>query len=202
MISLDDRTILQTTSQMRASMKINRSTGILNNIEFITSPNCDARPDNVEMSLLVIHSISLPPNQFDGPYISQLFCNQLNPSDHPFFEEIKDLKVSAHLLIRRDGEMIQYVPFHKRAWHAGISEYNGQTNCNDFSIGIEMEGTDHEPYEAIQYQQLAKVTQQLMCVYPTLTQKNITGHCDIAPGRKTDPGIFFDWGKYRRLLEL
>jgi len=183
-------------------MNICRSTGILNSVEFISSPNHDIRPDNMEVSLLVIHSISLPPGQFGGPYISQLFCNQLNTNDHSFFEEIKDLKVSAHLLIRRDGEIIQYVPFHKRAWHAGVSEFNGQANCNDFSIGIEMEGTDNEPYEAIQYQQLAEVTQQLMHVYPALTQDNITGHCDIAPGRKTDPGAFFDWGKFYQWLNL
>ncbi len=183
-------------------MKICKSTGILNDVEFISSPNYDNRPDDIDISLLVIHSISLPPGQFGGPYISQLFCNQLNVSDHPFFEEIKNRKVSAHLLVRRDGEVIQYVPFHKRAWHAGVSAFNGQTNCNDFSIGIELEGTDNVPYEASQYQQLAKVTQQLMHTYPSLTQDNITGHCDIAPGRKTDPGAFFDWEKYYQWLNL
>ncbi|MEH6358198.1 MAG: 1,6-anhydro-N-acetylmuramyl-L-alanine amidase AmpD [Pseudomonadales bacterium] len=167
--------------------------------EHIVSPNCNDRP-NDRIDLLVIHNISLPPGEFGGPYISQLFTNQLDPKTHPYFEEIAGLEVSAHVLIRRDGAMVQYVPFNKRAWHAGKSCFQGEENCNDFSIGIELEGVDDMPYESIQYQQLAEVSQLLLGCYIGLSAERISGHCDIAPGRKTDPGESFDWNYYRRLL--
>ena len=171
----------------------------LSTADHIVSPNCNDRPAE-RIDLLVIHNISLPPGEFGGPYISQLFTNQLDPKQHLYFEEIAGLKVSAHVLIRRDGEMIQYVPFNKRAWHAGKSCFLGDENCNDFSIGIELEGVDYTPYEPIQYQRLADVTKLLLDDYSELSIDRISGHCDISPGRKTDPGESFDWNYYRCLL--
>lgn len=182
-------------------MKINIENGLLEQAEFILSPNSDDRPSATEIDLLVIHNISLPPGQFGGPHITQLFSNQLDPTEHPFFEQIVALRVSSHLLIRRDGDIIQYVPFNQRAWHAGVSEFNGKTCCNDFSIGIEMEGTDDQAYEEIQYQKLSEITEQLFTIYPKLSKKGIKGHCDIAAGRKTDPGKAFDWSKYLNSLQ-
>jgi len=182
-------------------MKINKDTGLLEEAEYLPSPNCDDRAENGDMDLLIIHNISLPPNQFGGPHINQLFTNCLNPDEHPFFEEICHLRVSSHLLIRRDGSIIQYVPFHKRAWHAGVSEYQGRSQCNNFSIGIELEGADEVPYEEAQYQTLAEVSKTLFDTYPNMTKDHITGHSDIAPGRKTDPGPAFEWAKYRDMLE-
>ncbi|HHR6456825.1 TPA: 1,6-anhydro-N-acetylmuramyl-L-alanine amidase AmpD [Providencia alcalifaciens] len=173
--------------------------GWLNNVTHIPSPHQDDRPEGEPPSLLVIHNISLPPGQFGGPYINQLFTGTLNPEEHPFFEEIKHLRVSAHCLIRRDGEIIQYVPFNKRAWHAGQSNYQGREKCNDFSIGIELEGTDYEAFTEAQYLALAKLSQLLIIEYPKIKQ-NITGHSDIAPTRKTDPGPHFDWLYYKNLL--
>jgi len=181
-------------------LKIDLNKGILENAEFIPSPNCDDRPKQCEINLLVIHNISLPPGKFGGPYINQLFSNTLDPDDDPFFKEINHLRVSSHLLIRRDGHIIQYVPFHKRAWHAGVSEYDGQDCCNDFSIGIELEGTDMDEYEELQYQTLANITKLLLNTYTTLSSERITGHCHIAPDRKTDPGDSFDWEKYKELI--
>ncbi|MBN4059768.1 MAG: 1,6-anhydro-N-acetylmuramyl-L-alanine amidase AmpD [SAR86 cluster bacterium] len=160
------------------------------------SPNCSDRQDN-EISLLVIHNISLPPGQFGGPYIDALFCNELDCSQHNFFSELKDLKVSSHLLIRRDGEIVQYVPFNKQAWHAGISNYEGRDQCNKFSIGIELEGTDHDEFTALQYQALSTITRVLLQTYPTLSEERIVGHSEIAPERKTDPGPSFNWHLYR-----
>jgi AmpD protein len=157
------------------------------------SPNCDERPDPTDISLLVIHCISLPPGKFDNPYIDQLFCNLLNPDDHPYFEEIHQLTVSAHLLIKRGGSCVQYVPFNKRAWHAGKSSHEGRECCNDFSIGIELEGTESTAYTEEQYVQLEAVIDTLLKTYPRLSRQRITGHSDIAPGRKTDPGASFDW---------
>jgi len=171
----------------------------LNAAERVVSPNFNDRPDG-RIDLLVVHNISLPPGEFGGPYISQLFTNQLDPQHHPYFAEIASLEVSAHLLIRRDGALIQYVPFNKRAWHAGNSCFADEANCNDFGIGIELEGADDIPYETIQYQRLAMVSDLLMRTYNKLTPERITGHCDIAPGRKTDPGEAFDWGYFRGLL--
>ena len=163
------------------------------------SPNFDERTDPDDISLLVIHCISLPPGEFNTPCIDQLFCNQLNPDDHPYFKEIYQFTVSAHLLIKRDGSCVQYVPFDKRAWHAGKSSYAGRERCNDFSIGIELEGTESVAYTEAQYMQLAAVIDALLKAYPKLSKQRITGHSDIAPGRKTDPGASFDW---QRLLSL
>lgn len=157
------------------------------------SPNCDERPPNTQIDLLVMHNISLPPNEFGGGYIEDFFLNRLDCSLHPYFESLKTLRVSSHLLIRRDGEVVQFVPFDKRAWHAGASSFQGRPGCNDFSIGIELEGADDIPYEALQYLQLAKITEALMNDYPGIVPSHIVGHSDIAPGRKTDPGHAFDW---------
>ena len=165
----------------------------LTNAKQIPSPNYDDRPNPVDISLLVIHCISLPPGEFDNPYIDQLFCNVLDPDGHPYFKEIYQLTVSAHLLIKRDGSCVQYVPFNKRAWHAGKSNYQGKERCNDFSIGIELEGTESIPYTEAQYIQLAEVIDSLLKAYPNLSKQQITGHSDIAPGRKNDPGALFDW---------
>ncbi|MBD9358462.1 1,6-anhydro-N-acetylmuramyl-L-alanine amidase AmpD [Methylomonas albis] len=166
----------------------------------IASPNCDDRPDPDDVSLLVIHCISLPPEQFEGGYIDQLFCNCLDPSAHPYFQDIHQLKVSAHLLIRRDGSIRQYVPFNRRAWHAGVSKYQDRERCNDFSIGIELEGAISVEYTNMQYQKLVDVTKTLLANYPKLSNQLIVGHSDIAPGRKTDPGPFFDWPHFHELL--
>jgi len=160
----------------------------------VISPNYDERPIAGDLSLIVVHCISLPPEQFGGAYIDQLFCNQLNPDDHPYFQQIYQLKVSAHVLIKRTGELVQYVPFDKRAWHAGISEYKGRQKCNDFSIGIELEGSETQPYTDEQYQQLIQLNNTLIDYYPKLSTETIIGHSDIAPGRKTDPGESFNWG--------
>lgn len=163
------------------------------------SQNFDERPDPDDISLLIIHCISLPPGEFGNHYIDQLFCNQLDPDDHPYFKNIYQLNVSAHLLIKRDGSCVQYVPFDKRAWHAGKSVYEGRERCNDFSIGIELEGTELIDYTDQQYVQLAAVIPILLDTYPRLSIQHIAGHSDIAPGRKTDPGESFDW---QRLLQL
>lgn len=168
----------------------------------IVSPNCDERPKNTTISLLVLHCISLPPGQFGGDAITRLFTNQLDPQAHPYFREIYQLKVSAHVLIRRRGEIIQFVPFDKRAWHAGQSCYRGEFQCNDFSIGIELEGTDDTCYTDIQYAQLATLTKVLVMNYPTLSLERIAAHSDIAPGRKTDPGDLFDWQRLRDLCKI
>ncbi len=165
----------------------------LTDILQILSPNFNDRPDENDISLIVIHCISLPPNQFGSNAIVDFFCNQLNPMSHPYFETIHTLQVSAHLLIRRDGECVQFVPFNKRAWHAGISSFQGRKNCNDFSIGIELEGGETIPYAEAQYQTLNKVIASLKQHYPNLT--HIAAHSDIAPERKTDPGASFDWLK-------
>lgn len=164
------------------------------------SPNCDERPAGIPVDLLVVHGISLPPGEFGGPWIAQLFGNSLPAGAHPYFADICHLRVSAHLLIRRDGSMIQFVPFNRRAWHAGASEYRGRGACNDFSVGIELEGTDELPYESIQYERLAAVARCLIAHYPGLDSQRIVGHSDIAPGRKTDPGPFFDWALFRQQL--
>jgi AmpD protein len=158
--------------------------------------NWDERPPGGPVDLLVIHSISLPPGKFGGPWIDALFRNRLDPEAHPYFRQIQDLRVSSHLLIRRDGELIQYVPLNRRAWHAGESCYCGRERCNDFSIGIELEGTDEEPFTDAQYSKLIETTQAIRQRFPLITQQRITGHADIAPGRKTDPGPLFDWKRY------
>ncbi len=162
--------------------------------QHLPSPNCDARPDDASISLLVIHNISLPPDQFDGPFIADLFLNRLDYDADPYFEQLRPLRVSAHFLIRRDGAVLQFVSTHVRAWHAGVSAFDGRERCNDFSIGIELEGSDFRPFDDQQYLALAQLTAALASAYPL---KNVVGHEDIAPGRKTDPGPFFDWGKYQ-----
>jgi len=174
-------------------VKIVTSRGLLLGARQEPSPNCDDRPAGCGINLIVIHSISLPPGEYGGPWIDHLFTNRLDPGVHPYFTEMAHLKVSSHLLIRRDGEVVQYVPFTKRAWHAGESCYKGQSACNDYSIGIELEGQDTEPYTASQYDQLVEVVQVLVEAFPDLTMRRIAGHCHIAPQRKKDPGPAFDW---------
>ncbi|MGH8462348.1 MAG: 1,6-anhydro-N-acetylmuramyl-L-alanine amidase AmpD [Stenotrophobium sp.] len=164
------------------------------------SPNCDARPDSADISLLVIHAISLPPDHFGGSWIDDLFLNRLDYSAHPYFETLRGLEVSAHCCIFRNGDITQYVPFNRRAWHAGKSLYDGRERCNDFSIGIELEGCDDKPFTQAQYRRLLRVTHALLKAYPRMTPSRITGHSDIAPGRKTDPGPHFDWTHYRQQL--
>ncbi|MDH3900986.1 MAG: 1,6-anhydro-N-acetylmuramyl-L-alanine amidase AmpD [Gammaproteobacteria bacterium] len=174
-------------------MKIDASRGIVAGVRQVPSPNCDARPDPGDITLIIIHGISLPPGEYGGPWVDALFTNQLDTAAHPYFADMACLRVSSHLLIRRDGDVVQYVPFTERAWHAGDSCYNGRSACNDFSIGIELEGQDEEPYDAIQYERLAAVIEALVQTFPGLSPERIVGHCDIAPGRKTDPGQAFDW---------
>lgn len=166
----------------------------------VPSENKNDRPKKGDIKLIVIHSISLPPNQFGGNHIDSFFTNELDPSIHPYFKEIYQLQVSSHLLIKRNGDITQYVPFHERAWHAGKSIYKGEENCNDYSIGIELEGADHIPYTVAQYEQLTFCCDTLIEKYPQLKNEAIVGHCDIAPGRKTDPGESFDWSLLTALL--
>lgn len=173
--------------------------GWIDGIKRVPSPHFDERPEGEIPSLLVIHNISLPPGEFGGPYIDRLFTGTLDPNEHSYFAEIQHLRVSAHCLIRRDGEITQYVSFNKRAWHAGVSQFNGREKCNDFSIGIELEGTDELDFTAKQYRSLKAVTQLLMKNYPIIPE-HITGHSDIAPGRKTDPGPHFDWDLYKKMI--
>ena len=165
------------------------------------SPNQDTRSDEHDISLLIIHSISLPPMKFGGPYIEQLFSNTLQHDEHPYFSKLKGLKVSAHLLIRRDGELLQFVPLHRRAWHAGVSRWGGRTGCNDFSIGIELEGCEQTPFTVAQYRTLAATTADIMRLYPDISAERIVGHCHVAPERKTDPGPCFDWTHFHQELE-
>ena len=157
------------------------------------SPNQDDRPDGCDPELIIIHSISLPPGEFGGPYVEQLFTNCLDWDAHPYFAEIRDLKVSSHVFIRRDGSLVQFVPFSRRAWHAGASCYRDRADCNDFSIGIELEGEDDTPYADSQYEALIKTISALQATYTTLCARRIVGHCDVAPSRKSDPGPAFDW---------
>ncbi|RUO23545.1 1,6-anhydro-N-acetylmuramyl-L-alanine amidase AmpD [Aliidiomarina iranensis] len=172
----------------------------LHPVRWEASPHADERPNSNDISLLVIHGISLPEGNFGGPYITELFLGRLDCEAHPTFAILKGLRVSAHCLIRRNGEIIQYVDFNRRAWHAGVSSWNGRERCNDYSIGIELEGTDSTPYTKEQYQALAAVTQVIQQHYPAITNERIVGHEHIAPGRKTDPGPAFDWQHYRALL--
>ncbi|MGB2079474.1 MAG: 1,6-anhydro-N-acetylmuramyl-L-alanine amidase AmpD [Vibrio sp.] len=176
----------------------------LKEVKQVPSPFYNQRPESTEhkldISLLVLHHISLPPRQFGGPYIEQLFTGTLDPNAHPFFESIQHLKVSAHCLIRRDGEIIQFVPFDGRAWHAGQSSFAGRAGCNDYSIGIELEGSELDAYTHAQYTNLAKLTDCLLAHYPQITQERITGHQYIAPLRKPDPGLTFNWSYFRSLL--
>lgn len=181
-------------------MRINTATGLLESARYLPSPHSDNRPMDTKIDMVVVHGISLPPGEFGSNAISEFFCGTLDTNSHPSFSDIASLRVSAHLFIRRDGEIIQFVPFMQRAWHAGVSSFQGNTHCNDFSIGIELEGTDEIPYEKVQYEQLSKVLLLLMHTYPDITMDRIVGHCDIAPGRKTDPGIIFDWNYLKGIL--
>jgi len=188
-----------TTEKKQASIDI--ESGLMKDARICLSPNHDERADENDMSLIVIHNISLPPNEFGGGGIDQLFTNKIDKNEHPFYEEIYELRVSSHLLIRRDGEVVQYVPFHKRAWHAGVSQFLGRDVCNDFSIGIEMEGTDFEPFTDKQYEVLEQTIRALLKTYPNLKADAITGHEHIAEGRKTDPGPYFEWDRISAALE-
>lgn len=182
-------------------MKIDEVTGLLSDVCYVISPHQDVRPADAVVSMIVIHGISLPPGEFGGQAITDFFMGKLVAEQHPYFLEIIQLRVSAHLLINRAGIVTQFVPFTARAWHAGVSIFAGQENCNDFSIGIELEGTDNIPYTLDQYQTLVKVIALLQEKYPAITMDRIVGHSDVAPGRKTDPGPIFDWGYLRSKLK-
>jgi len=173
--------------------------GLLRGAQQLPSPNFNLRPANCPIELLVIHNISLPAGEFSGGYIQSFFQNRLDHTVHPSFSELKDLQVSAHLLITREAEVVQFVNFNSRAWHAGVSNYKNRDNCNDFSIGIELEGTDDHEFTAAQYEVLANISALLQQHYPQINTRSTVGHSDIAPGRKTDPGPCFDWQQYRRL---
>jgi len=179
---------------------IDPATGLLRAVRQVLSPHFDARPKGSAPDLIVVHGISLPPGEFGGAWIDQLFTGGLDPGAHPYFRNIAEQRVSAHALIRRDGQIVQYVPFQARAWHAGESQYDGRPACNDFSIGIELEGTDDLAYEDAQYESLGTLVRALLAAYPSLASERVVGHSDIAPGRKTDPGGAFDWPRLRRLL--
>jgi N-acetyl-anhydromuramoyl-L-alanine amidase len=181
-------------------LRIDRATGLLSGVRQVLSPHFDTRPAGAAPELLIVHGISLPPGEFGGPWIDRLFTGELPASAHPYFKEIEGLKASAHALIRRDGEIVQYVPFGERAWHAGRSEYRGRGTCNDFSIGVELEGAEGIPYTDAQYAQLALLSRALLDVYATLRPEHIVGHSDVAPGRKQDPWPSFDWARFRALL--
>ncbi len=175
--------------------------GLVQDTCFIPSPNFDDRPDRLDVSVLVIHAISLPPDCYHNHYVEDLFTNCLDPEAHPYFQNIAGLALSAHFYIKRKGRLTQFVPTHHRAWHAGESMFRGRPRVNDFSIGIELEGSDHDEFESAQYLTLARLTRCLLSAYPKITLDNITGHNDIAPGRKTDPGPYFDWNRYRELIK-
>lgn len=183
-------------------LEVDIGLGRLRGVAQVASPNFDARPDGAELELIVVHGISLPPGTFGGPWIDRLFTNSLSADEHPYFAEVKALRVSSHLLIRRDGGIFQYVKFTDRAWHAGQSRYEGREACNDFSVGIELEGADTVPYEDVQYRVLAYAVAALCAAYPRLSADRLVGHSDIAPGRKTDPGPAFDWPRARRLVAM
>lgn len=175
------------------SFAISPGVGLLRPARQCPSPNQDERPRGAEPELVVIHGISLPPGEFGGSHIEALFTNTLDPDEHPYFKEIAELRVSAHVLIRRDGELVQFVPLERRAWHAGDSSFRGRDCCNDYAIGIELEGADDVPYTDEQYECLGAILNTLIDTYPRITARRIAGHSDIAPGRKTDPGPVFDW---------
>lgn len=173
--------------------QVDRATGLIESAQQCASPNQDDRPTAADPNLVVVHGISLPPGRFGGPEIEQLFTNCLDWEADPYFDKIRGLEVSSHLLIKRDGELQQFVPFNRRAWHAGASNFRGRSVCNDFSIGIELEGEDDVPYDDRQYDVLAAVVSALFLAYPDLSAREVAAHSDIAPGRKTDPGPAFDW---------
>jgi len=181
-------------------LQVDLETGLMRSARQVSSPNCDARPPGMEAELIVVHGISLPPGEFGGPWIERLFTNSLPLDMHPYFAEIGELRVSSHLLVARDGGLTQFVRFTDRAWHAGSSNYCGRMACNDFSIGVELEGVDTIPYEAAQYDTLAEVVAALCAAYPRLSADRLVGHSDISPGRKTDPGPAFDWHRARSCI--
>jgi len=174
--------------------------GWLQSVDVFKSPNFDSRPDDSSIRLVVVHGISLPPGDYGGGHIQEFFCNKLDAGLHPYFKTICDMRVSAHCLIERDGNIVQFVSFRDRAWHAGESQWRGETGCNNFSVGIELEGCDEQVYGEAQYLSLARLIRALRMVYPQIDADAITGHSDIAPGRKTDPGPAFDWGKLAQCL--
>ena len=174
--------------------------GWLAEAERVISPNFDTRPQDCPVRLIVIHGISLPPGQYGGPHIREFFSNCLDANAHEYFAEICEMKVSAHCLIERDGHLVQFVSFDDRAWHAGESNWRGDTGCNDFSVGIELEGCDDEAYTEAQYQGLAGLIASLRLKYPAIEADALVGHSDIAPGRKTDPGPAFDWDRLKQLV--
>ena len=178
-------------------MRVDVSTGLLVGVKQVLSPFFDERPAGVVPDLIVLHGISLPPGEFGGPWIARLFTGNLPADAHPEFRERAGLRVSAHVLIRRNGELVQFVPFGARAWHAGKSSWHGREACNDYSIGIECEGADEVPYEDAQYAALRALLPRLLEAYPKITTDRIVGHSDVAPGRKTDPGPSFDWARIR-----
>jgi AmpD protein len=182
-------------------VQVDLDSGLMLGARQIASPNYDSRPAGVDADLIVVHGISLPPGDFGGPWIDRLFTNTLPTDAHPYFAEIGTLRVSSHLVITRDGALTQYVKFTERAWHAGKSSYDGREACNDFSVGVELEGTDTLPYESAQYAALAEVVAALCTAYPQLSPDRLVGHSDIAPGRKTDPGPAFDWERARELID-
>ena len=181
-----------------AELTVHAPTGLLVGVRQVLSPHCDPRPCDVD--LVILHGISLPPGDFGGPAIEQLFSGNLSPGGHPYFATILTLRVSAHVLVRRDGEVVQFVPFGARAWHAGVSSFEGRGGCNDFSVGIELEGTDDGPYTDAQYGRAVALVRALCKAYPAVTPERVVGHSDVAPGRKTDPGEAFDWRRLRALL--
>jgi len=185
---------------MHETLNIDALTGLLLDVRQVLSPHFDQRPAQALPSLIVVHGISLPPGEFGGPWIDRLFTGNLPAGAHPAFAAIATLRVSAHAVIRRGGEITQYVPFGARAWHAGESSYQGRSACNDFSVGIELEGSDQVAYAEPQYRSLAGLIRALCMAYPTLSSERLVGHSDIAPGRKTDPGPAFDWTRLRSLL--
>lgn len=182
------------------ALTVDVTTGLLAGVRQVLSPHHDARPAAAHAELIVLHGISLPPGEFGGPWIDRLFCGDLPANAHPYFATLVGRRVSAHLLVGRDGAITQYVPFEQRAWHAGASSYQGRPGCNDFSIGIELEGTDELPYSDAQYLTTAALIAALCRSYGTLSRQRVVGHSDIAPGRKTDPGPAFDWQRLRAEL--
>jgi AmpD protein len=182
------------------NLQVDLESGLLRGVRQVASPNYDSRPAGVEADLIVVHGISLPPGEFGGPWIDRLFTNSLPAEVHPYFAEVDSLRVSSHVVVARDGAVTQYVAFTERAWHAGRSIYQGREACNDFSVGVELEGTDTLSYESAQYGALADIVAALCAAYPRLSPDRLVGHSDIAPGRKTDPGPAFDWPRARRRI--
>jgi len=180
-----------------APLHIDAATGLLRAVRQVISPHCDARPAGATAELIVVHGISLPPGEFGGPWVDRLFAGSPLGDSHPYFATLAGVRVSAHAFIARDGGLSQYVPFQDRAWHAGASSWRGRSACNDFSVGIELEGVDDRPYDDAQYRALGALLRALRATYPALSTAEVVGHSDIAPGRKTDPGPAFEWARIR-----